>query len=303
MKFQVSILGCGSALPTLLRNQSGQIVNVNESEYLLDCGEGSQLMMRKMKKRFQRINQIFISHLHGDHYYGLLGYLSTLHLLGREKKLSIYGPTGLKEIIAVHQKHSKSVFRYPLEIIELTSTKSELIYEDKKVEIYTIPLDHRIYCNGYLIKEKKKERNIIAEKIESHKIPLKQIKDIKRGADFIDENGNKIPNEELTLDPPKPRSYAYCSDTMFKPDIVEIVKGANAIYHEATFIEKDAERAIQTKHSTARQAAEIAKRANIETLILGHFSARYTELTTLLEEAQSVFNNSILAEDGVEINI
>lgn len=303
MKFEISILGSGSALPTLLRNQSGQIVNVNESEYMIDCGEGTQMMMRKMKKRFQRISQIFISHLHGDHYYGLMGYLSTLHLLGREKEMTVFGPVGLREIIAVHQKYSKSSFKYPLKIVELRSTESELIFEDKKVEVHTIPLDHRIYCNGYLIKEKAKDRNIIPAKIEAYKIPLKQIKNIKKGENFKLDDGTVINNTELTTDPPVPKSYAYCSDTMYKPDIIPIIQDATALYHEATFCEEDQDKAQYTKHSTGKEAAMIARDAGIHQLILGHFSARYSELNDILDEAKGIFQNSILAHDGMEIVI
>lgn len=301
MKFEISILGCGSALPTILRNQSGQIVNVNESEYMIDCGEGTQLMMRKMKKRFQKINQIFISHLHGDHYFGLMGYLSTLHLLGREKEMTVFGPVGLQEIIAVHQKYSKNGFRYPLNIVELNSTESQMIFEDKKVEVHTIPLNHRIYCNGYLIKEKPRDRSILPEKIDQYRIPLKLIKEIKKGADFELENGSIVNNSELTKNPPSPKSYAYCSDTMYKPDIIPIIENVTALYHEATFCEKDKDKAEYTRHSTAKEAAIIARDSKAQKLILGHFSARYTELDHILSEAKTVFENSTLAHDGMEI--
>lgn len=303
MKFQISILGCGSALPTMTRNQSCQIINVNESEYMIDCGEGSQLMMRKMKKRFQRINQIFISHLHGDHYYGLLGYLSTLHLLGRDKEMTVYAPIGLKEILEIHQKHSKSVFRYPLKIIELFHKRSELIFEDKKVSVHSIPLKHKIYCNGFLFKEKKKARNIIPEKIDQYSIPLKEIRSIKDGADLTLDNGKTISNNELTLEPPRPKSYAYCSDTMFLPEIVPLIEEVDCLYHESTFIEEDKGRAKQTKHSTAKQAAEIAKSARVNQLVLGHFSARYSDMEPFLSEAQSIFSNTILASDGMQIEL
>lgn len=303
MKFQISILGCGSALPTIKRNQSCQIINVNESEYMIDCGEGSQLMMRKMKKRFQRINQIFISHLHGDHYYGLMGYLSTLHLLGRDKEMTVYAPKGLKDIIEVHQKHSKSVFRFPLKVIELEQKTSELIYEDKKVSIHTIPLKHKIYCNGFLFKEKEKPRNIIPEKIGQYKISLKDIKVIKAGADFTLENGRIISNSELTVDALKPKSYAYCTDTVFLPEIVPLIEDVDCLYHESTFIELDIERAKKTKHSTAKQAAEIGSKAKVKQLVLGHFSARYSDMEPFLEEAKSIFSNSVLAFDGMEIEL
>ncbi|MEM7162409.1 MAG: ribonuclease Z [Bacteroidota bacterium] len=303
MKFQVHILGCGSALPTLLRNQSGQIININESEYMIDCGEGTQLMMRKLKKRFQKIATIFISHLHGDHYYGLMGYLSTLHLLGREKEMKIFAPKGLKEIIEVHQKHSNSYFRFPLTIIELESPRSELIYEDKKVNVYTVPLKHKIYCNGFLFKEKQRDRNILPEKIKEYSIPLIEIKNIKKGDDFKLPNGQIIKNSELTKDAPSPKSYAYCSDTSFNPDNANLLNGVNALYHEATFLEKDKDRAVYTKHSTAKEAGQMAKLVNAEKLIIGHFSARYTEFDALIDEAKSVFPSTIAAEDGITIEL
>ena len=303
MSFNITILGCGSALPTVLRNQAGQIVHINEREYLVDCGEGSQLMMRKLKKRLQKINQVFISHLHGDHYLGLYGYLSSLHLLGREKQMTIYGPPGLREIFEVHSKHSGSVMKFPLEFIELQDQYTECIYEDKSIQVFNLPLKHKIFCNGFLFKEKKKARKMIKEKIAEYNIPLKKIKGIKEGESFIDDKGNTIPNAELTENPPKPRSYAYCSDTAFIPALSEALKGVDVIFHESTFMEADLERAVETKHSTAKQAAEIAKRAGAGKLLLGHFSARYTELDELLEEARSVFENSVLTEDGMTFEI
>lgn len=303
MSFKVTILGCGSALPTTLRNQSAQIVHIDEREYLVDCGEGTQLMMRKQKMKLQKINQIFISHLHGDHYLGLYGYLSSLHLLGREKPMSIYGPPGLREIFEVHARYSKSQFKYPLEFIELQDEFTECIFENNQIQVFNLPLKHKIFCNGYVFKEKRKPRKMIKEKIEQFKIPLKKIKDIKAGESFNTAEGLIIPNEELTLDAPAPKSYAYCSDTAFVPALADAIQGIDLLYHESTFVESDLERAVETKHSTAKQAAEIARRAGVGKLLLGHYSARYTELDELLKEAQSIFPNSVLAEDGMTIEI
>ena len=303
MAFNVTILGCGSALPTVLRNQAGQIVHIDEQEFMLDCGEGSQLTMRKLKKRLQKINHVFISHLHGDHYLGLQGYLSSLHLLGREKPMTVFGPPGLREIYEVHSKFSKSVFKFPLEFVELQDEYTECIFEDKNIQVFNLPLKHKIFCNGYLFKEKQKPRNILKYKIEEYSIPLKAIKDIKEGASFNTTDGKTIPNAELTREAKKPKSYAYCSDTAFIPALADAISGVDLLYHESTFMEKDHDRAVETKHSTAKQAAEIAKRAGVGKLLLGHFSARYTELEELLNEAVSIFPESILAKDGMTIEI
>jgi ribonuclease Z len=298
VKFQLTILGCGSAAPTTRFNPSAQVLNINENLFLIDCGEGTQMQMRKFKIHFQKIDHIFISHLHGDHFFGLMGYLSTQHLLGRTRELNLYAPAAIEQIIHVQLKASETYLRYPLKIIALTSKESEIILDNKIVTVNTIPLKHRIYCNGFLFKEKPRARNIIKQKIKDFNIPIYKINAIKNGEDFTLENGTVIYNSELTKAPSPARSYAYCSDTAYFEKIIKIIENVNLLYHESTFIDSDKTRAKETMHSTAFQAAEIAKKANANKLLLGHFSARYHEFQIFLDEAKAVFENTELCSDG-----
>ncbi len=302
MTFKINILGCGSATPTLRRNPTAQVVNVLERHFLIDCAEGTQLQMRKFGIKFQRINHIFISHLHGDHYLGLVGFISTLHLLGRTKDLHIYAPEALGDIIFSQLKASKSFLSYHIEFHPLTSQKNELIFEDNLVTVHTIPLKHRIYCNGFLIKEKEHPYRLDIKAVEAHKIPIAWYHRLKKGEDYI-ENGVKIPLSTLTLPPVPSRSYAFCSDTAYHESIIPIIKGTNLLYHEATFLEKHEARAKKTFHSTVKQAAKIAKKAEVKQLIFGHYSARYKNTTDFEIEASSIFENSKAVEDGAEFSI
>lgn len=303
MSFEINILGCGSASPTSLRNPSAQVVQVQERYFLIDCGEGTQVQIRKNKIRMQKINHVLISHLHGDHYFGLIGLLSTFHLLGREKEIHIYGPEDLKNVIYTQLKASNTYLKYDLHFHSLNFNEKELIFEDKRVELFSFPMRHSIDVCGFIIQEKQKPRKINRKAVDAYNVPVYELNRIKDGADYEMEDGTLIENKKLTFDSNPSYSYAYCSDTSFYPQMVESIKSVDLLYHEATF-GKDLEKlAKQTKHSTAEQAALIAKEANVKQLVLGHYSARYIDLNVLLDEAKTVFENTILANDGMKINL
>lgn len=295
---KLTILGCNSATPRINTNPTAQILEICNHIFLIDCGEGTQVQLRKNKIKFSRIKHIFISHLHGDHYFGLVGLISTFRLLTREADLHVYAPKGLKEVITLHMKLSGSWTNYKLIFHELVSKKSEIIFEDDKVEVYTIPLDHRIYTNGFLFKEKEKERKLNIGKVEDAKIDVAYYRKLKQGFDVENEEGKLIKNQDVTSSGPKPKNYAFCSDTAYNEDIIPIIKEVDVLYHESTFLEKHSKLALSTKHSTAKQAARIAKQAKVKTLILGHYSTRYDNVNNFKEEALEVFNNIELADDG-----
>lgn len=298
MIFRVQILGSGSATPRLHRNPSAQYVNVLERHILIDCAEGTQMQMQKFKVKPQRIQHILISHLHGDHYLGLVGLLSSMHLNGRKKTVHIYGPEALQEIVNIQLHHSKTTLGFELVFHPLTSSQSEKIFEDKVIEIWTIPLEHRIYCNGFLIKEKKKPRKISKEAIKKFSIPIAMMHKLANGEDWTKEDGSVISNSELTEDPQPPRSFAYCSDTRYSEKIIDVIQEVDLLYHEATFLKNLEDRAKKTYHSTAEQAAVIAKKAQVNELLLGHFSARYIEVNDFIEEARPIFDNVRVVKDG-----
>lgn len=299
---RLTILGCYSATPRTLNNTTSQVLEINNHMFLIDCGEGTQVQLRKHKLKFNRIKHIFISHLHGDHFFGLVGLISTFRLLTREADLHIYGPKGIKEAITLQLKLSDSWTNYKLFFHELTSTKSELIFEDDRVEVHTIPLDHRIYTNGYLFKEKQGERKLNIDAAKEANIDVAYYRKLKQGFDVENEDGVLIDNKTVTFPAELPKSYAFCSDTKYKEDIVPIIKSVNVLYHESTFLEKHAHYAEKTKHATAKQAAIIAKLAEVKTLILGHYSTRYEDLSVFKNEASEVFNNVKLAKDGKVFN-
>ncbi|WP_033960616.1 ribonuclease Z [Psychroserpens jangbogonensis] len=295
---KLTILGCHSATPRTNTNPTSQVLEIKNHTFLIDCGEGTQVELRRNKVKFVRIKHIFISHLHGDHCFGLVGLISTFRLLTREADLHVYAPKGLKEVITLQMKLSNSWTNYKLFFHELTSDTSELIFEDDKVEVYTIPLDHRIYTNGFLFKEKEGERKLDMNAVLNADIDVAYYRKLKQGFDVEDENGNLVKNESVTKPPNKPKSYAFCSDTAYSEAILPIIKDVDVLYHESTFLEKNEKLAAPTKHSTAKQAASIAKQANAETLILGHYSTRYNDLDLFKEEANEVFENVELAKDG-----
>ncbi|WP_340066668.1 ribonuclease Z [Ascidiimonas aurantiaca] len=295
---KLTILGCYSATPRTFNNTTSQVLEINNRMFLIDCGEGTQMALRKQKIKFSRIRHIFISHLHGDHFFGLPGIISTFRLLGREAELHVYGPKGIKQLITLYLKLGESWTNYPLYFHELTSKESELIFEDEKVTVHTIPLDHRVYTNGYLFSEKPGLRKLNVTQAEKHNIDKSYYQRIKSGKDIVLDDGTVIPNEELTFDPDPPKSYAFCSDTAYKPEIVPIIKKVDALYHEATFQEQHKHLAEKTGHTTATDAARIAKEAKVKKLILGHYSTRYDGLEGFAEEASQIFDRVELAEDG-----
>ncbi|SDN02576.1 ribonuclease Z [Kriegella aquimaris] len=295
---KISILGCYAATPRTLTNPTSQVLEIKDHLFLIDCGEGTQVQLRKNKIKFSRINHIFISHLHGDHFFGLPGLVSTFRLLGRDKEMHIYGPKGIKEAITLLLKLGDSWTNYPLVFHELTAMVPELIYEDDKVTVETIPLNHRVYTNGFLFKEKVAERKLNIEAVAKYKIDKAYFQNIKNGKDIVLDDGLIIPNVELTFDPVKPKSYAFCSDTSYKPDIVPQIKNVDVLYHESTFLNSEMHLVAKTKHSTAKEAALIAKTANVGTLILGHYSTRYKSIELFKDEAMKVYANVELADDG-----
>ncbi len=298
MPFELTILGSSSATPTSERYPTAQVLNASGRFFLIDCGEGTQIQIRRQKIGFSKIQHIFISHLHGDHFYGLIGMISTFNLLGLKKDIHIYSPSQLKDILQPQLDFLKAGLQFKIIFHPLNLKKTQKIYNDEKVEVTSFPLKHSIGTCGFLFKEVQKEANIKKECIEKYNIPIPQIRKIKQGAGFETSEGEFIPHEELTIPPLPPRSYAFCSDTAFHPPVTEIIKDVNLLYHEATFTEELKEWAQNTMHSTAREAAEIAKMANAGKLILGHFSARYKTVTPFLEEARAVFPNTVAAEDG-----
>lgn len=296
--FELTILGCSSATPTSKRNPTAQLLNIAERFFLIDCGEATQIQLRRFKLKFQRINHIFISHLHGDHYLGLMGLISSMHLLGRTVELHLYCPAELQEIIEVQFRHSQSYINYKIIYYPHKYINNDLIFDDDRVEVRTIVLNHRIPCCGFVFKEKPLLANISKEVIHQHQLTVEQIIAIKEGGDLIMDSGEVIKNEKLVLPVIDPRSYAYCSDTCYDERILEYIKGVNLLYHEATFLNEMESRAKETFHTTALQAGMIAKKAEVKQLMIGHYSARYKDLEPLLFETKSVFENTILAIEG-----
>jgi ribonuclease Z len=303
VSFTVTVLGSGAAIPTLHRNPSAQYVNCNERHILIDCGEGTQMQFRRFGLRFQRISHILISHLHGDHFFGLVGLLSTMHLMGRDKGVSIYGPKGLEDIVRKQLEIGGAKPQFEINFIDTNPNSVEVIFSDKLMEIVSFPLKHRIPTTGFLIREKIKERNIDKSAIQGIEIGIQAIHKLKRGEDVVLESGKLLRSVDCTIPPKNPRAYAYCSDTAYMSEVAEVIKNVNVLYHEATFCDKDAERAQVTFHSTAKQAALIAKNTNAGRLYLGHISARYSNVEGHLTESREIFLNTDVAEDGMVIEI
>ena len=304
MSFKLTVLGCSSATPTLFRHSSAQILNVNERLFLIDCGEGAQMQMRRFKIKFQRIDHIFISHLHGDHYLGLVGFLLTLHLLGRKNELHLYANENLKRIIDLQFEVSETTLQYPLIFHAIEDKEPMLIYNDDNISVQTIPLLHRIPTTGFLFKEKIKKPKIRKEIMSNLSVPVEAYKEIINGSDFIDTlTGRVYKNKELTLPPANAVSFAYCSDTGYSESYLPLINKVDLLYHEATFMHDKISHAREKYHCTSIDAANIALKASAAKLLIGHFSARYDDLTPLLEEAQSVFKNTLLAEEGLTYEI
>lgn len=277
---------------------SAQVLEVGSSILLIDCGEGTQMELRRLRIRFTRIEHIFISHLHGDHFFGLPGLLATFRLMGRERPLHVYGPKGIKKAVTTMLKVGDSWTQYPLRFHELEQVEPELLLDHEHFQVRTIPLKHRIYANGFLIKEKPGSRRLKIEAAQAFGVDQAYFRKIKQGADAPGRDGTMIPNEQLTHPPHASKSYAYCSDTSYEPALVPMIKGINTLYHESTFLDKEAHLAEMTGHSTALEAARIARDAGVDRLILGHYSTRYKSLEAFREEAITVFPEVLLAEDG-----
>lgn len=295
---KLTILGCNAATPRKNAQTTAQLLEIKGQMVLIDCGEGTQLQLRKLGVKFARIQHIFISHLHGDHFYGLIGLISTFRLLGRSADLHVYGPKGIKEIITLQLKLANSWTDYKLYFHELDSAESEMVLDHQKFTVETLPLDHRVYTNGYLFKEKLGPRKIDKSAIAQYEVDIADMENLKQGKDICLEDGTLIENHRLTVDPDTPKSYAFCSDTAYKPDLVQSIKGVTCLYHEATFLDTHQDLAVKTKHSTAAEAAQIAAAAKVKQLILGHFSSRYPDLEEFITQAQQHFQNVDLAEDG-----
>ena len=302
-KFELYILGCGAALPTPHHFCSSQVLNIREKLFMIDCAEGIQMQLRRSKLKMQNIHNIFITHLHGDHCFGLMGLLSTLALLGRTATMHVWGPTGLKEIFQPQIDFFCAGTTYSIELHEVSHHQSEVIYEDRSVTISTLPLKHRVPCVGYLFQEKPLLPHIRRDAIDAFGIPVSQINNIKAGMDWTTPDGEVIPNHLLTTPADPVRSFAYMSDTMYAPELAEKLQGVNLLYHEATFSKEHELLARQNFHSTASQAAMMAKEANAKQLLIGHFSSRYKDESVLLHEAQNIFPNTIAANEGMTIKI
>lgn len=295
---KITFLGCYAATPRSITNPTSQVLEIKNKMFLIDCGEGTQVQLRKNKIKFDKIKHVFISHLHGDHFYGLIGLISTFMLLNRKNDLHIYGPKGIKQLILLQLKASDSYTGYKLYFYELDSNLSEVIYEDNSVIVKTIPLKHRIYTNGFLFKEKNTNRELNFDAIKKYKIDSCYYGKLKSGGDVLLDNGRIIKNSLLTFDPLSGKSYAFCSDTLYDESIIPLLEDVNVLYHESTFLENESHLAERTMHSTAKQAAMIAHKAKVKNLILGHYSTRYSSIELFEEEARTIFDSVYLADDS-----
>lgn len=302
-KFEIHILGCGSALPTTRHQATSQVLNIREKLFMIDCGEGTQVQLRRSRLRFSRLNHIFISHLHGDHCFGLIGLISTYAMLERTAQLHIYAHADLQRLLAPQLDYFCKGMTFEVVFHPFNPSERTVIYEDRSVSVETIPLRHRLPTCGFLFREKTTSRHIRRDMIDFYQIPVYMINRIKNGEDYMLDDGTCIPCDRLTLPADPPRSYAYCSDTAYLPRIVEQIQGVDLLFHEATFASSEAVRARQTFHSTAEQAAKIALDAQVKKLVIGHFSARYETETVLLEEASAVFPNTVLAAENMKIEL
>lgn len=297
-RFEVLILGNSSATPMYGRHPTSQVLNFNEQLFLIDCGEGTQMQLFRYGIRSTKINHIFISHLHGDHYLGLVGLLSSQHLVGRQADLHLYGPAPLKEILDLQFKHSDTRLRYTLIFHPTNESQAELILDTPMLRVTSFPLRHRIACTGFRFDEGKRAASLKADAIERLQIPTAYLKLLKKGIDYVAKDGTVFPASELTTPPPPARSYAYCSDTVLSPDYLPYIADVDLLYHESTFMHDMVDRAKETFHTTSLEAGEVAKTVGAKKLLLGHYSARYKDLQPLLQESRTVFSNTELSEEG-----
>lgn len=301
--FRVHILGCGSALPTLKHNPSSQIVEIRGKCFLIDCGEGSQTQLRRSKIKFTRISAVFISHVHGDHCFGLIGMVSTFGMLGRTAPLHIYAPAGFSNIMKMQIDFFCKDLEYEVVFHDVDTNANNIIYEDRSLTVETVPLSHRVPCCGFIFREKQTLPHILRDMTDYYKVPVSQFNNIKNGVDWVDEEGNVIPYTRLTTPSEPARSYAYCSDTKYLPMLHECLKDVCVLYHESTYSKEDEDMAKMYFHSTAAQAAQVASDANVGKLVLGHYSARYEDENRLLEEAKNIFPNTVLSDEGLIIDV
>ena len=302
MSFKLTILGSSSAIPTIDRNPTAQLLNVNERFFLIDCGEGTQVQLRKYQLSFQRISHIFISHLHGDHYFGLIGLISSMHLLGRKKDLHIHAHKELKEIIDLQLRSSNTELNFPLFFHPIPEDLEGVIFEDDNIKVSNLLLDHSIKCSGFVFEEIRSKRKIIKSEVEKLNVPYDKMKSLKNGVDWINKKGEIIPNEQLTIENSKPHTYAFCSDTRYNEQLISKIEGVDLLYHETTFKRGLEERAFQTGHSTTLQAASIARKSNVKSLLIGHYSQRYRDFQELADESKEIFENVIVSYSGLEID-
>ncbi|RAK62945.1 ribonuclease Z [Hymenobacter edaphi] len=303
MEFELTILGSASATPMLGRHHTAQVLAVGREPYLIDCGEATQERLIEQRIRFGRINCIFISHLHGDHFFGLFGLLGTLHLQGRTEPLRIFGPAGLDEILTTQLRCSGTPLNYDVDFVAVDTERHQLIYSDQLVQVYTLPMRHRIPCCGYLFREQPRRRRLLKEVLPDSLTP-EQLQALTRGEDLHDAAGHVwLRHHDVTTEPPAPRSYAYCSDTVYQESLAELVRGVDLLYHECTFLHEMLDRAQQTGHSTARQAGQLARLAEVKQLLIGHFSSRYRDLQPLLSEARREFEPTQLAVEGLTVTL
>jgi ribonuclease Z len=303
MRFELTLLGTSSALPLPDRFTTAQILDIEGRLFLFDCGEGVQIRLRQLGFRPHRIEAIFISHLHGDHILGLPGLLDSMTLHRREHPLSVFGPPGLAEMLAVNQRTSGSRYSFPLQLSELETERSERVFENARIEVRSFPLLHRIPTVGYLLREQIRPPNMRKEVIRQHGLEVDQIKRLKAGQEVMLESGSSLTAEEATLPAPAPRSFAFCTDTLYVPELADTLRGVDLLYHEATYCEAHADLVRETMHTTARQAALLAREAKVGTLVIGHFSTRYPELDCFEKEAQALFSNSLVGRDGLQIRL
>ena len=301
--FRVHILGCGSALPTLKHNPSSQIVEIRGKCFMIDCGEGTQTQLRRSKIKFTRISAVFISHVHGDHCFGLIGMISTFGMLGRTAPLHIYAPAGFSNIMKMQIDFFCKDLEYEVVFHDVDTNAKNIVYEDRSLTVETVPLSHRVPCCGFIFREKQTLPHILRDMADYYKVPVSQFNNIKNGADWVDEEGNVIPYTRLTKPSEPARSYAYCSDTKYLPMLHECLKDVCVLYHESTYSKEDEDMAKMYFHSTAAQAAQVASDANVGKLVLGHYSARYEDENRLLEEAKNIFPNTVLSDEGLIIDV
>lgn len=296
--FKLNILGSGSALPKNHAFPTSQVLEMREKQFMIDCGEGAQIRMRQYKVGYSRLNHIFISHLHGDHCFGLLGLLSSLGMLGRTSDITIHAHPDLEKLISCQINYFLRDFPFQVHFDNFSPFSSDIIYEDKSVSVRTLPLKHRVPCSGFLFEEKASGRHLVRQMLDAYEIPISQFNKIKEGADFVTPDGEVVPNSRLTREPEPPKKFAYMSDTAYSEKNIDVVEGADCLYHESTFLSCDTARIKDTLHSSAAQAAAFAAKANVKQLIIGHYSARYNDTNLFLDEAKRIFANTFAAKDG-----